>query len=141
MPEPSKPRPRSNTRKDAPTATEPETTSASAASPRPREPDPGPIEADNLDEAFVKALETDFILHGAKAIAAMRADKPADYVKIVATLRAKDASDASEPLRQMSDAELDRRLDEAAKHAGYEIRRAALPRRNGTTGDEGADAD
>jgi hypothetical protein len=141
MPEPSKHRPRSNARKDAAAATEPETTSASAASPRPRAPDPGPIDADTLDEAFVKALEDDFIRHGATAIAAMRADKPADYVKIVAALRTKDANDAPAPLREISDAELDRRIEDLAKCAGYEIRRAASPRRDGTTGDEGPDAD
>jgi hypothetical protein len=119
MSEPSTPRPRSEARKAAPAATVPET-SPSAASPA-----PGPIDADNLDDAFIKALEADFILHGATAIAAIRAEKPADYVKIVAALRAKDAVDAPDPLRKMSDAELDRRIEDLATSAGYEIRRVA----------------
>jgi hypothetical protein len=48
-------------------------------------------------------------------------------VKIVAALRAKEANDAIDPLRKMSDAELDRRIEELAACAGYEIRRVASP--------------
>jgi hypothetical protein len=128
MSEPSTPRPRPKPRKGAAAAAAPETTSATAASPAPATPpDPGPIDADNLDEAFIKALEADFIEHGAAAIAAMRVDKPTDYMKIVAALRANEADDATDPLRKMSDAELDRRIEELARPAGYEIRRAASP--------------
>jgi hypothetical protein len=103
-----------------------------AASPAAIEPNaPDPIDADNLEEAFVKALEADFIAHGKKAIEAMRTEKPVEYMKIVATLRMKDANGAVDPLKQMSDAELDRRIEELAAQAGYEIRPAQPPRRDG----------
>jgi hypothetical protein len=128
MSKPSKPRLPSKTCRDAPAAAAAEPTSTSAASPAPATPAAaGPIDADTLDEAFIKALEDDFIQHGAATIAAIRSDKPTDYVKIVAALRAKEANDAIDPLRKMSDAELDRRIEELAACAGYEIRRVASP--------------
>jgi len=103
---------------------------------------PDPIEAASLDEAFVKALEADFIAHGKSAIAAMRADKPADYVKIVAALRTKDAGGAAGPLREMSDAELDRHIEELARRAGYDIRVVAAGlEREGAAAAKDADAD
>jgi len=104
-------------------------------------PTPDPIDAANLEEAFVKALEADFILHGKAAIAALRAEKPTDYMKIVAALHAKGASDATDPFREMSDAELDRRIEELARHAGFEIRVADAPAGGRATADDGADAD
>jgi len=101
----------------------------------------GPIDAASLDEAFVKALEADFIAHGAKAIAALRGDKPTDYLKIVAALRAKDAGGAVDPLREMTDAELDRQIEELARRAGLEIRPAVGAGGEGAARDEGTDAD
>jgi hypothetical protein len=136
-----KPRRRSKTRKDVRAATEPEQPSAPAAPPPPSEPPAIPIVADNLDEAFVKALEADFLRHGAVAIAAMRAEKPTDYMKIIASLRAKQTSDTADPLREMSDAELDRSIEELARRVGYEIRFVAAPRREGPPGHDSADAD
>jgi hypothetical protein len=145
VPKPSKPRPRSNAGKDAPAATEPETTSEPAASPAPDKPAIcGPIVADNLDEAFVKALEADFKLHGRTAIAAMRADKPTDYVKIVAALHGKDFDDTTDPLREMSDDELRGFTEGIAPRAGYEIRRVVAgpgAGGGGAASDPGADAD
>jgi hypothetical protein len=95
---------------------------ATTAQPERPDPAPVPIDAASLDEALVKALEEDFRLNGRKAIEAMRAEKPTDYVKIVASLRAKDADDAGDSLREMSDAELDRHIAQLARHAGYDIR-------------------
>jgi hypothetical protein len=103
--------------------------------------EPDPIDADNLDEAFVKALEQDFLNFGMSAIRAMRAEKPTDYVKIVMALRASRAVGAPDPLREMSDAELDRCIDEFAARAGLEVRPRAVPRRECPAGDDGADAD
>jgi hypothetical protein len=100
-----------------------------------------PIDAASLDEAFVKALEADFIAHGAKAIAALRDDKPTDYVKIVAALRAKGAGGAVDPLREMTDAELDRQIEELARRAGLEIRPAVGADGEDAARDEGTDAD
>jgi hypothetical protein len=139
MSEPSTPRPRPKARKHAPAATAPETTSPSPAPPE--EPAPDPIAAASLDEAFVKALDEDFIAHGKTAIADMRADKPTEYMKIVAALRVKDAGDVADPFREMSDAELDRRIEEAAQRAGFEIGVAAAPARARAKADEGEDAE
>jgi hypothetical protein len=142
MAKPSKPLRRTKARKDAPAAPEPETTSVSAASPAPPAPPaPDPIDAANLDEAFVKALEADFIAHGKTAIAELRAEKPTDYMKIVAALHAKGASDEVDPFQEMSDAELDRRIEEVAQRAGLEIGVADAPARARAAADQGADAD
>jgi hypothetical protein len=97
---------------------------------------PDPIDVANLDQAFVAALKADFIIHGKGAIEAMRAEKPVEYVKIVAALRTKDAGDNMNPLREMSDEELDRRIAELAAQAGYEIRPAAVPRREDADSEE-----
>jgi hypothetical protein len=107
----------------------------------PELPAPDPIDAATLDEAFVKALEADFIAYGKGAIEKMRADKPTDYVKLVAALRATEADDANDPLREISDAELDRSIRELAPDAGYEIKVAAVPARGEAAADAGADAD
>ena len=124
------------------TATKPE----AAVGPAPPTPPSGksardPIAADTLDEAFVKALEADFIVNRKRAIEAMRAEKPVEYVKIVAALRTKDTSGATDPLRTMSDADLDRHVEELARRAGYDIRRAASPPRVDEAADRGADSD
>ncbi len=114
----------------------------SAESSGPAEPcAESPLDAASLDEAFVKALEADFIVHGATAIAALRTEKPTDYVKIVAALRGKDAAAATDPLREMTDAELDRHIEELARRAGFEIRAVAQPDREPAAHGEGADAD
>jgi hypothetical protein len=103
--------------------------------------EPDPIDADSLDEAFVKALEQDFLDFGMSAIRAMRAEKPTDYVKIVMALRNRQAGDTPDPLRELSDAELDRCIRETAARAGLEVRPAAVLHRENTAGDDGADAD
>ena len=131
----SKPRRRSQARKRARRAPGSDPAHASAAASA------RPIDAASLDEAFVKALEADFIAHGAKAIAALRDDKPTDYVKIVAALRAKDAGGAVDPLREMTDAELDRQIEQLAHRAGFEIRAAVGAGGEDAARDEGTDAD
>ena len=135
----SKPRRRSQTRKHARRAPGSDPPHGSPASTAPAAA--GPIDAASLDEAFVKALEADFIAHGAKAIAALRDDKPTEYVKIVAALRAKDAGGAADPLREMTDVELDRHIEELARRAGFEIRAEVGVGREDAARDEGADAD
>ena len=135
----SKPRRRSQTRKRARRAPASDPPHGSPASTAPAAV--GPIDAASLDEAFVKALEADFIAHGAKAIAALRDEKPTDYVKIVAALRVKDAGGATDSLREMTDAELDRQIEELARRAGLEIRPAMGADGEDAARDEGADAD
>ena len=46
-----------------------------------------------LREAFIAALAEDYERHGASAIAALRDERPHDYVKLVASLLPKDALD------------------------------------------------
>ena len=122
----------------APAPTSPPACAASVAPGEP--PAPGPLVADNLDAAFVKALEADFVLHGAGAIAAMRAEKPTEYVKIIAAFRAKGTNNATDPLREMTDAELDRYIEQLAQRAGFEIRPGAVVCREDAADGEGADA-
>jgi len=93
-----------------------------------------------LDEALVRALEADFAKDGAEAIKKMRAEKPTDYVKIIAALCAKQSTDPTNSLREMSDAELDRAIHDIAPRAGFEIRALAAPRRGGEAGDGGTAA-
>jgi hypothetical protein len=99
-----------------------------------------PIAADSLDEAFVEALKADFSANAHSAIAALRSEKPADYVKIIASLCTKDVGDAADPLRDMSDVELACHVEELARRAGYDICRSASPQREGRAGDEGEEA-
>jgi hypothetical protein len=139
MTDPAKSRRRSKPRKDAHDAADSGQAAAPATSSAPNALAPDPIDADTLDGAFVKALEADFIANGKSAIVALRSEKPVEYMKIVAAVRTKDAN-AIDPWRKMSDAELDRRLQELATQAGWEIRPVATPRREGAT-DEGANAD
>jgi len=118
---------RTKARKAARVATELTPVPPPAVSPLPDTPSaPATIDAD-FNEAFVKALKADFKTHGQSAIAAMRGEKPVEYVKTVAAVCTKGASDATDPLRAMSDAELARHIEELAARAGYEIRRVASP--------------
>ena len=105
------------------------------------EPPATPIDADNLDEAFVKALEDDFFKNGPTAIAAMRSEKPTEYMKLIAAVRGKDPNDATNRVREMSDEELDRCIQELAARAGYDIRPAAAPARESAADAQGGDAD
>jgi hypothetical protein len=108
---------------------------APAASPARSAPSaPTTIDTDDFNEAFVRALKVDFATYGATAIAAMRGEKPVEYVKTVAALCTKETSAATDPLRQMSDGELARHIAELAGRAGYDIRPLALPRGDGQDG-------
>lgn len=92
---------RPKARKASRAGDEPAQAAASAKSfPSSASSAPDPIDADNLDEAFVKALESDFIANGKSAIIALRREKPVEYMKIVAALRTRDANDAVDPLRE-----------------------------------------
>jgi hypothetical protein len=130
MTDAAKPRRLTTPRKNARPVTGPEQAAAPAVSPaagKPRLHDP--IDADNLDDAFFKALQEDFIINGHSVIEAMRAEKPTEYIKIIATLRTKGAENAIDPLREMSDVDLEREIHARAAAAGYEIRRVVSPRR------------
>jgi hypothetical protein len=137
-----KPLRRAKPRKTARGAAEREQAAAPDPSRAPAQAPAGaPIDAGTLDAAFVRALEADFRQHGPTAIEAMRGEKPTDYVKLIAAVRTKDPDDPIDPLRAMSDAELDRHIEELARRAGYEIRARDGAPGEGTAADQGADAD
>ena len=97
----------------------------------PRAPDDDPRAA--LAEAFLAAFLADWRQDGAKAIKAMRDDKPGDYVKLVATLLPKESAPNDPPVEELTDAEL------AARIAQLTGRRApVLPGGAGSPGDEEA---
>jgi len=45
-----------------------------------------------LNEDFLRTLSEDFAIHGKQAIVTMREERPAEYVKVVASLVPKDAN-------------------------------------------------
>ncbi|TPI47425.1 hypothetical protein FJW05_10600 [Mesorhizobium sp. B2-9-1] len=89
------------------------TQAAATPSPRPKR------SRRTLVDDFAAALRADFRAHGAGVIAAVRAEKPDQYLKVVLTLLPKDfsAKDFSEPvdakqtsLEQLSDDEIRNRI-------------------------------
>jgi len=65
-----------------------------------------------LGEAFITALHDDFETHGVAAIATVRAEKPHEYLKVVASLLPKELKISTES--DLSDAELDKRIRDIA---------------------------
>jgi hypothetical protein len=55
---------------------------------------------------FLKALHDDFAAHGVAAIVAYREEKPADYLKIIASILPKEAGPKRDALEGISDDEL-----------------------------------
>src|SRR6202046_5538586 len=58
-----------------------------------------------LGETFIAALQADFNEHGEEAIKRTREEKPAEYVKVLASLLPKEV-EIKRPLEDMSDDEL-----------------------------------
>jgi hypothetical protein len=65
-----------------------------------------------LSESFISALSDDFEKNGVAVIAAVRAEKPAEYLKIIAAIVPKEINVNDMTLQDMSDEELLERLDE-----------------------------
>ena len=64
-----------------------------AAKPKPDAPTPRPKRAKRtLGDDFAAALRADFRAHGAGVIAAVRAEKPDQYLKVVLTMLPKEFS-------------------------------------------------
>ena len=64
-----------------------------------------------LSEAFTEQLYTDFQEHGKEAIVRVRAEEPATYVRVIASLLPKEMKIESAPLGDLSDDELSRLID------------------------------
>jgi hypothetical protein len=65
-----------------------------------------------LSEAFISALAEDFDQNGVAVIEAVRSEKPAEYLKIIAAIVPKEINVNDMTLQDMSDEELLERLDE-----------------------------
>ena len=66
-----------------------------------------------LSEAFVEALAADFEQHGAATIERVRAEKPEQYLKVIAGLLPKDLNvRVTDDLEAMTDDEVIRRIRE-----------------------------
>ncbi len=59
-----------------------------------------------LGEDFLAAMVADFEEHGPATIAKVREERPADYLKIVASILPKELNVRTNPLEEMSDDEL-----------------------------------
>lgn len=59
-----------------------------------------------LSEAFISALHADFAEHGVAVIEKVRAEKPADYLKIIASVLPKDVNLNAPGLEDMDDEDL-----------------------------------
>lgn len=63
-----------------------------------------------LGEAFLTALQVDFAEHGVAAIQAVRADKPDQYLKVIASLMPKELNVNVNELDNLSDDQLIARI-------------------------------
>jgi len=64
-----------------------------------------------LGEDFISALQADFKAHGTEVIAEVRETKPADYLKVVASILPKEVNVNKSALQELSDDELAGILD------------------------------
>lgn len=74
-----------------------------------------------LGESFIKALADDFDEHGIAAIQTVRAERPHEYLKVVASILPKELTIKTDPLEDLTDAELDRRIKQLASLISLEI--------------------
>lgn len=81
-----------------------------------------------LSESFLKCLADDFDLHGKDVIETVREEKPADYLRAVASLLPKQVEVKDATLDDLNDAELAAVID-----ALRTAREAASERREGST--------
>jgi len=93
---------------------------------------------DPRGEKFIADVFADWEANGAKVLATLREEKPADYVRIAAAVLPKERHAKPEPLDQLTDAELFERLVHAAARAGFEIRAGADRDRGGAADEAGA---
>jgi hypothetical protein len=65
-----------------------------------------------LGEDFIAAMSADFEQHGVTVIEKVRMEKPDQYLKVVASLLPREVSVNTDPLRDMSDDELETRIQQ-----------------------------
>ena len=59
-----------------------------------------------LGEDFIKALADNFAEHGRDAIERMREDRPGDYIRMIASLMPKEATQNVDPFADVTDEQL-----------------------------------
>ena len=84
-------------------------------------------------EAFFAVFLADWRESGKKAIETMRKDKPGDYVKLAAALLPKDLAVKTEPIDELTDAEIDARITQLTESEAPALHGGA-----GATEEEGA---
>lgn len=87
-----------------------------------------------LSESFIAALCQDFETHGQTVIDTVRAEKPADYLKIIASIVPKELTIKTETIEDMSDDELIERLDQVRSVAAALLGSEATSRAGSTRG-------
>ena len=60
-----------------------------------------------MGEAFIADLYADWLAHGFATIEKVRTTRPADYLKVIASILPKDVNMNVSPFEHMTDAELD----------------------------------
>jgi len=71
-----------------------------------------------LGEAFVSDLLSDWEENGPAAIAVVRAERPQDYLKVVASILPKDVNVNVRPLEEMTNDQLRQQIGQLAKELG-----------------------
>ncbi|MCG8544345.1 MAG: hypothetical protein MJE12_09075 [Alphaproteobacteria bacterium] len=85
---------------------------------RQRRPAKEKLAAEDVESHFVDALSKDFLEHGAAAIATMREQDPAYYIKLCAATLPKGSVGALDPVEAMTDEELFARARQLAAQLG-----------------------
>jgi len=80
-----------------------------------------------ISTSFLEALAADFEEHGAAAIKLMRMEKPADYVKVVASVLPKEFEITENRLMEIDDDTLDVLLDYAKRRLADRLDRGEAP--------------
>jgi hypothetical protein len=108
---------------------------------KPVEPEEPPaVLPGNPGDNFLNAFTASWKAHGQQTIDQLRIEKPADYVRIALSLYAKEETEESDPLHDLTDAELAARIDDIAARLGLEIKaRAPVHGAGGAAEDDAAE--
>jgi len=75
-----------------------------------------------LGEAFLEALASDFEANGPQVIAEVRENRPADYIKVIASILPKEMNVKVDTTDELTDDQLDQRIRALADAIGIEVR-------------------